>query len=121
MSRKAPDFEHLFDADAYFAAGGMPWSFSGYEQPFADASGRPADPEMLEFLATLQSRGIAFGIWVPPDSAVPHWWLVVAKDAIQNTIKTLQAMEADGTYAPGFLSSLSARVNPIQAGRAGTA
>jgi len=52
--RATINFDDLFDADAHYAAGHIPWSFTGYDAAFADEFGRPTDAELVAFLALLQ-------------------------------------------------------------------
>jgi len=110
MTAKGPTFERLFDADAYYASGGMPWSFCAYSNRFADALGHPTDPELLAFLALIQSRGVVFGFWRIPGDAAGDWLVVVPKDEIQRTMTTLLAMRAEGTIPKSYPTALADRL-----------
>src|SRR3954447_10021263 len=93
--------DNSFDADAYWRAGNMPWTFFAFPRVFADEAGLPPDDNAKRLLVALQSRGIPVGTWfnAPVEDTV---YFACPKDAIESLNDALNALEEQGEFEKGF-------------------
>lgn len=101
----------LFDADALYRAGRIPWSFLAYPSEIADADGLPVNDEAIAFLAARQRRGVPFGAWrLPPGSSHAHTWVVVRHEDSPLVLEAMAALQAEGTIDKGHIRRLTERL-----------
>ena len=101
----------LFDADAFYRGGRLPWSFLAYPTAIADSDGLPVDKEALGFLVAMQRRGVPLGTWtLPPDAAHSHTWAVVRREDSSSVFAAMKALEAEGTIGKGYINRLTERL-----------
>ena len=92
-----------FDADAYYRAGNVPWTFFAFPRVLADDSGFPPDDDAKRLFVSLQRRGIPVSTWAnsPTQDTV---YFACPKDAIGPLHEALIAMEKHGEFEVGFCS-----------------
>jgi hypothetical protein len=101
--------ENLFDAAAYYAGGGMPFSFLAWPIEDSDERGLPRDERAREFLRMLEGMGLRFGVWSPPvDRRVR--WAVVPKDSIESLHQVLGELDSRGKFTRSDYNALSNRL-----------
>jgi hypothetical protein len=113
VAPSTPNFDALFDADEYYAAGRLPWSITGYDAQFADPDGRPSDPELLAFLALLQANGVRFGIWRADFFRPGHRWVVAPIESMPQVVSVINRLEVSGAIPKGLCSELSRRLTAL--------
>lgn len=96
------DLDTLFDVEAYWQAGGMPWTIFAYPRELADENGWPPDQQVIEIFALLQQRGLRFGVW--ERSINDTIYFAVSKEEIQHSKDLIAELEVQGIVAPNFLS-----------------
>ncbi|MFG0252574.1 MAG: hypothetical protein ACF8NJ_06855 [Phycisphaerales bacterium JB038] len=105
------DRSTLFDADAYFRSGRMPWSFLAWPSEIDDSDGLPKDEETLRFLDLLQQSGVPLSTWRLPDEVgVPHTWAVVRSEDSKLIVDALAALEESGAIPADYLNALTNRL-----------
>ena len=103
MQEKPINTEELWDAEAYYRSGKIPWTIFAYPVSLADSQRLPRDDEARRYLSTLHSLGLPVGIW---DFAKQNGTIYFAcpgeeRDRVHAAIDEL---EQEGVFPPRFAS-----------------
>jgi hypothetical protein len=95
--------DDLWNADAYWRSGILPWTIFACPSSLADRQRLPRDHEARRYLAELLGLGVPVGIWEHPDIAGTIYIACPIED--RDRVHTaIEQLERRGTLPPGFAS-----------------
>ena len=101
MHRGPLKIDKLFNAEEYRRAGNCPWTFFAFPSRLADEFGLPPDDSAIEFLATLQAKGLRVGIWANAIGNDTSYFVCPIEDR-QRLNDAIAELENNGTIEIGF-------------------
>lgn len=93
--------DDLWNADAYWRSGILPWTIFAYPSGLADSQRLPLDEEARRYLAELLGHGIRVGIWEHPDVADAIYFACPFEDRDRVDLAIMQ-LERLNRFTPGF-------------------
>lgn len=95
-----------FDANAYYRAGHIPWTFFAFPRVLADDRGWPSDDDAKRLITALQNLGIPVGPWdtsLTPDTV----YLACPQEELGHLCKATHRLEKQGEFEKGFCAQRS--------------